>query len=105
MPRVKSVRSQIRAYRLSGRMFGQTFHTGAPAPSGLQLKLAQLRQSHFCNWRELKEFFQNRHQIDWSRYDRRHHVEFLVQQYRDSAKQVQDFLHSISENEKLKLLQ
>lgn len=51
----KNVGSAIRAYRKSGRMFGETFHTGTSfneTPEG---------REHTCALMELNRWFRERH--------------------------------------------
>lgn len=52
----KNIGNTIRAYRKSGRMFGETFHTGSSfheTPEG---------RKHACAMMEVKRWFRERHQ-------------------------------------------
>lgn len=63
MPK-QSMRGRIRAYRASGRMFGQTFHTGMCRPE------TERQRAFVCACREVDEWFHRRNQHADPRYAR-----------------------------------
>lgn len=58
----KPMRARIRAYRASGRMFGQTFHTGTNAP--------ETNRALTCAMLEVSRWFAERNRRASPRYAR-----------------------------------
>lgn len=85
----RNMRARIKAYRASGRMFGESFSTGrVPPPLPERGTLQWVKTKRFNQWREIHHWFNSRHEGDKSK--NRSCLREAIEQYRKWDTQVNE---------------